>query len=220
MKIFLTLVSILTFSAVFAQKPLQHKINFGMNYVIGDPDFLFNNSYYDKIDDDYISLKFDYIASFRLNDYLSIGPGVGIRHLISLGDVTNYEDFNDNDLAASYLALPVFLNVNVRFLNKKVSPFLSLSTGYSFSITENELTQDDYAYNSKLKSGFIANANTGVNFRFRNGMNLSAGPYFEFQPTTKVHSEMSYFGNSQTNVSQTSIDYKLYHVGLQVAFAF
>lgn len=231
MRIIFTLLGILAFSHVFAQTTLQHKFNFGMNYVIGEPDIDLDGFSYDKTNDDFISLKFDYIASFRLNDHVSLGPGVGIRHLIFLGNTggLNYHD-DSYDLYSnkieSHLAIPVFLNVNARFINKKVSPFLSISAGYSFAVSGHESSEGASTYVSNLKSGILANANTGVNIRFRNGMNLSAGPYFEFQPT-KIESIQKTINENPTNyeggstyIASSVMDYKLYHIGLQVAFAF
>lgn len=226
MRFIFTLSGLLLCLMASAQRKFDHKFNFGMNYVIGDSKER-SDDWYEAIEDDYLSLKFDYVASFKLNRSIEIGPGVGIRHLISLDETssnlnvsTNVMGYSSNTIS-NYFAIPVFVNFNARFIDKMVSPFVSVSTGYSFAVNDSDIelyNQDNGSrenYTSKIKSGFIANAQAGANIRFRNGMNVSAGPYFEFQPTKIARSN----GMGNRTASQ-EIKRDLYHIGLQLVFAF
>ncbi|TDQ78025.1 hypothetical protein [Sphingobacterium yanglingense] len=227
MRLFFTLLGTLVCFAVSAQKKLDHKFSFGMNYVVGSSENRNYDSWSEAIEDDYLSLKFDYVASFKLNQFIAVGPGVGIRHLISLDETSSDRSVNTNvfgyssNTISNYFAIPVFVNFNARFIDKKVSPFLSVSTGYSFALNDSDIELYDINsggrdnYTSKIKSGFIANAQAGANVRFRNGMNISAGPYFEFQPTSIVRTS-----DAGSRWTSDKVKRNLYHIGLQVGFAF
>lgn len=227
MRFFLVLLGLSFSLVVSAQKRLDHKFSFGMNYVIGDSEHRDYNDWFDAFEDDYLSLKFDYVASFKINQFIAVGPGVGIRHLVALDETSSDRDVTTNVMGYSsntisnYFAIPLFVNFNARFIDKKVSPFVSVSTGYSFAVNSSDIELYDSNsgqrdnYTSKMKSGFIANGQVGANIRFRNGMSISAGPYFEFQPTTIVRTNVVNSGSSR---SETKRD--LYHIGLQVGFAF
>jgi len=198
-----------------AQKKFSHKISFGSSYVVGQERDNDIGGYSSDNTVGYLGLKFDYVASFNLNPYLSIGPGFGIRHLINFDDQTSSNFSWDNTFDyTSYFALPVYLNMNLRFIDKKVSPFVGLSAGYSFSLNSQDLYAYGFGdYTKKIKSGFMMLVNPGVSISFRNGMAISAGPYFEFQPSKILES-------GGTHGIDNKINQYLYHFGLQANLSF
>lgn len=103
-----------------------------------------------------LSLGVDFIASYRFNEIFRLGGGVGVQY------VNLRFDEPKQTLKASYegaVAIPLFANIKVDFLRKKVSPFFAADCGYLFY-----LPLKDYAKDNKM--GVFVRPSFGVDIRF------------------------------------------------------
>jgi len=80
-------------------------------------------------------IKFNLINGYRFNPYFSFGLGVGVRY---------------SPWASDEALIPIFLATKINFLNKKVSPFLSIDIGYHLYVPHIE------------GSGFMLNPTIGI----------------------------------------------------------
>lgn len=99
-------------------------------------------------------LKLNIINGYQLNPYFSLGIGTGLRY---------YFD-------AEAVLIPFFADFRANFINKKVSPYLSLGMGYSFDAT----------YNFK-GIGFLLNPAVGVSFKVSGKSAVNIGLGYEMQ---------------------------------------
>jgi hypothetical protein len=101
-------------------------------------------------------LKLNVINGYKFNPYFSLGLGAGIRY---------YYDEKD-------AVIPVFVNFMANFSDKKVSPYLALSTGYSLDIKKN-YTIDHV--------GFLLNLTAGVSIKMSNITLMHVGIGYDMQ---------------------------------------
>ncbi len=100
--------------------------------------------------------KFEIVNGVKLNSYMSIGIGSGMHY---------YFDFDKKDVW-----LPIFVNMKITFMKNKISPFISLSSGYSFDLK-----------NKFNNIGFLVNSFLGIKYRMWNKFSLATGMGFEMQ---------------------------------------
>ena len=101
-----------------------------------------------------IGVKLEVINGYQFNPYFSLGFGVGFHWYFG------YENT---------ILLPLYADLRVNFLDKKVSPYISLGIVYSFNLTDAE------------PAGMYFTPTCGIRFKFteRTSMNLGLG--FGFQ---------------------------------------
>ena len=112
------------------------------------------------------SLRFTMVNGYQFNPHFAAGIGFGI---------TPYND--------PLTLVPVFLDLNLRFLEANSSPYLFLKTGYNFSVHH-----DDDVELLDHKGGLLFNPGVGLHF-IRNssvGWYIQAGynidnSYYEFE---------------------------------------
>ncbi len=100
----------------------------------------------DDFGDDF--MKFNIINGYRINPYLFFGIGTGFRY--------HYE--------YEYFYMPYFIDFRANFLDKNVSPYVSIDAGYSSDLT-----------NSFTGVGFMSNLTIGACFRVGNNKTLIVG---------------------------------------------
>ena len=125
------------------------------------------------------SIRVTMVNGYRFNPHLSAGIGFGI---------TPYND--------PLTLVPVFLDLNLRFLKANSSPYLFLKTGYNFSVHH-----DDDIELQDHKGGLLLNLGVGLHFVRSSGTGwyIQAGynidnSYYEFEgwwPQT-VENELSF----------------------------
>jgi len=122
-------------------------------------------------------IRFNVINGYQFNPYFSLGFGVGFHWYIEDG-----------------LLLPLFADFKVNFLNKKVSPYLSLAVGYSFNLTESN------------PSGMYFSPTCGVRFKFteKTAMNVGLGMGFQ---------GFSYYGYSSYKSTYYAFVFNFLNVG-------
>ena len=97
----------------------------------------------------------DFINAYQINPYFSLGLGIGAR---------NYYDFN------APVLVPIFADFRGNFIDKSVSPYLSLGVGYSFDATD-----------SFGSVGFFLNPTAGVTIMIHRKHSLNFGVGYEMQ---------------------------------------
>src|SRR5690554_6571123 len=107
-------------------------------------------------------VKLDFISSFRLNPYFSLGFGAGLRYY-----------FEDD------LLTPYYADIRVYFSDKKVIPYLSVGAGYSFNFS-------DFG-----EGGFLINPKAGLSFKVSDGFALNIGVGYEIQRMKIFHQSYS-----------------------------
>lgn len=103
----------------------------------------------------------DVLFAYRFNEHIRLGAGAAVDYVNLKFD--NAKTINHHYYKAYYeaaMAIPVFANVKVDFLKRKVSPYLSIDCGYNFFIPFSK-----YAQSNKL--GFLIRPAVGVDIRFK-----------------------------------------------------
>jgi hypothetical protein len=111
---------------------------------------LFELGYDIGIGDNGISrFKLNIINGFQVNPHFSVGFGTGIRY------------FQE----AEALYIPLFLDLRASILDKDVSPYVAIGTGYSMRVT------------NSFDAGFMLNPTAGVTFKksSKSSMNIGFG---------------------------------------------
>lgn len=124
-------------------------------------------------------LKLNIINGYQINPYFSLGFGTGLRY------------YFDVDAAV----IPVFADFRANFLEKKVSPYLSIGIGYSFDATD--------GFNS---IGFLLNPTVGVSFKVSDKSALNVGIGYEMQKMDAYYGNYDGMYISTENSGAISID--------------
>jgi hypothetical protein len=106
----------------------------------------------DDYDLDY--LKLNIINCYRIDPYLAIGGGYGVRYYL--------------DQQVTFI--PLFADFRVNFVNTKVSPFFAFDLGYTF-----------YATNGFGGVGMFFSPSAGLNIKTAGNSTLSIGVGYEIQ---------------------------------------
>jgi len=77
--------------------------------------------------------------------------------------------------------LPLYAEFNYHPFNSHVSPFLYLKSGYAFSLTGDEETENWYGYTKESTGGFLLNAGAGIVLQTweKVGINIALGYRFQ-----------------------------------------
>lgn len=208
--------------STYAQSRVSNNFSFGLNYLHGNTTLSGGqhaalNYFEEKESKNGISLKFDYSMLYALNDHLSVGVGTGIRHYVEVHEQGYYDDYGNDawdDLNLdSRLMIPIFAQARYRILRTKVSPFVSPSVGYSFGLTDKGASVYDLPY----RGGVFANLHAGATVRFGRGINIVAGPYFEYQNGSGRDKNANFYSSGDWDVKSTA---HFYHIGFQVGMGF
>lgn len=101
-------------------------------------------------------LFFNIINGYQINQYFFIGLGTGFRYYYEPDDIV----------------IPVFADFKTNLTDNRVSPYLSLSIGYSFNISESHY---------KTNAGLILNPTFGINFNVSDKSIMNVGLGYEMQ---------------------------------------
>ena len=108
---------------------------------------------------------------YRFNPIFALGGGLGLRYYSTARD----------------LVIPVFASLKFNFLNRRVSPFLMVSGGYSFdSSNEDEKVRFEGI-------GYMLNPAAGVNIIVKNKSYIGLGIGYEWQQFNLSAASSSYF---------------------------
>ncbi len=101
------------------------------------------------------NLRINVISEYKFNPYFSMGLGLGAR--------LYYED-------PSCIGIPIFVHFMVRFLDAKVSPFLTSNIGYALNVFE-----------YRNGNGFMFNPSVGVSIKSGDQSFINIGLGYELQ---------------------------------------
>lgn len=118
--------------------------------------------------------KVNIISSYQVNPFFSFGAGTGIRY---------YPEVRTT-------LIPVFGDVRIHFMDKKVSPYLSLLVGFSYNASENW-----------EKTGGIFNPTAGLSFKLSEGFAMHVGLGLELQNINY------YFGTYKEDADAISLNF-------------
>jgi len=99
-------------------------------------------------------IKLNLINGFQLNPYFSLGLGIGLRYYYEAKDAL----------------IPVFADIRLNALDKKVSPYLSIGVGYSFNAT-----------NDFEGVGLLFNPTVGISIKISDKSAVNVGVGYEMQ---------------------------------------
>ncbi len=134
-------------------------------------------------DDAYLSaLRFSFIGGKRFNNYLFAGVGagldIGVRNIYKPKAYAPYSDSDyylingniDCDLPMQAIAIPIFANAKCYFMQTKVAPYLSFSTGARFSTPKKIKINNSYGeYIGKRRYGAVKpffELSAGASYRY------------------------------------------------------
>ena len=138
----------------------------------------FGNTKYDdhKLDGTMVAPVFTGTYGVKLNDYLFIGAGIGIKYMTQ-----NWkESYGDYDYAEEYkytissLMLPLYAELKVFLpVNETVSPFLMADFGYSVRLAgefKSDYRYDDYYYGYIYTDTHKSDTKGGLCYKFGAGV--------------------------------------------------
>jgi len=209
-KIQLLLICCGLLGAAKAQSKLEQMITWSpalgyYEYTYQDQDL------YEENQEVFMGVKLDYGIGYRITNKITLGASVGIRHFMLPDYVEIYgnEIWTDQeDRLESFFKLPVAANFKVRFIDKKVSPYLGLSGGYMFALSDDDK-------NPLAQNSVFGNAHAGVSINFKNNKSLYAGPIVEMMSCKNTDRLV----NTNNGWSAKS-SYEVWQFGIQVSFAF
>ena len=182
-KLFLVMSIVLVCGNVFAQEEQRWKVK-GFEPQV--------RVFFDEGIDKQVNLAFgaDFIASYRFNEYVRLGGGVGLDYLyLRFQEPVTSGSKKYNAYYEGAMGIPVFANIKVDFMKTKVSPFFATDCGYSFYVPFSKMAQDN-------KLGFFVRPSIGVEIRFRK-CSLSIDIAYKYQARSFENELASYGGSHQ-----------------------
>ncbi|MEX0719865.1 MAG: hypothetical protein WD059_04295 [Balneolaceae bacterium] len=139
------------------------------------------------------TLRYQMVNGYQFSPVFSAGIGIGF---------TAYND--------PLNAIPLFIDLRLKFLKANTSPFVFLKTGYNFSLSpdmeETQFPIEDHS------GGFLINPGLGIQFDNREGV----GWYFNagFNNDTFTYEQQEWNGR----ILETELSYKRIHFGFGLVF--
>jgi hypothetical protein len=113
-------------------------------------------------------IKLNIVNGYQFNPYLTLGFGTGVRY------------YPDVEAAL----IPVFFDLRTCFVNKKISPYISVGAGYSFDAT-----------NNFQGVGLMLSPNLGVDIKISEKSSLCFGAGYELQKMKFFQFYYDYYNN-------------------------
>lgn len=223
MRILLLLSLLFSLSSASAQQAsfnpyFSHNIQLGMGYG-GSSGNAGNDGFF-------FGFQFDYSGLYKLTPKLAFGAGTGVRHVVWSQDFFNLDNDPNRDITIQQsILIPIYAQAKFRFTEKKISPFLIPSLGYNiYAGSLGSINVNDFYEKSHLGSGFMANVHAGVSIRFDSGIQVVAGPYFDYFNSRLVrdssHQYIGDYSNISSRQSSNSSSLNLFQGGVKVGLSF
>lgn len=134
------------------------------------------------------NFKFNFINGYQFNPYFSLGLGVGLR-------IYDNQNFGNRNNINPIIAFPIFADFKINFIDNKISPYISVSPGYSHALTH----KGDFD-----KIGFLFGVHVGISMKtnYKSAFNIGFG--FERQRATIFYYEIY---DRYNRVPTTSLNY-------------
>jgi hypothetical protein len=118
-------------------------------------------------------LRGNVVNGYRFNPYVSTGLGIGLRAY----DFLQFINSSSNGNSTRPTLLPLYIDIGINFLDRKVSPYSATGLGYSFDVSD-----DMNGTGTFISQAFGATFKLSTKYSFNVGMNLEwqQGPYQSF----------------------------------------
>jgi len=137
---------------------------YGVGNIFADQSTFANESF---------SFEIQQLLAYQFNHYFYAGAGAGL-------DFWFYEEKNS-------VFIPIFANVTVKFMNRKMAPFLFANIGYAFKWQVEKNLEEKIFYGTK--SGLYFQAGLGFNIKFSEKLSLLLSPYYRLQQSANQYKE-------------------------------
>ena len=148
----------------------------------------------------------DLVSGFQISRWLFLGYGLGCRYYFISSEGTPFTayrfDADETDSLAPSIAMPFFVDWHATLLNRRVSPYLSLSLGYLFVVRRDEQLgsygpgtgneRDEIRWGLYEGGGFI-DPSMGVQYVVSGRCAVHIGMGFKVQGM-RVHTREQYHG--------------------------
>jgi hypothetical protein len=131
--------------------------------------------------------KISIINSYRLNPFLSIGLGTGIRNNHFIGSAFGFY----NEIANNF-SLPLYFDTRLNFINHRLTPFIGTDIGYSFDIWNKESMP---GYNYLISKGMMFNCFAGLSYIVSGKLSANFGIGYEKQQSVVIPEIYPYIKN-------------------------
>jgi hypothetical protein len=145
------------------------------------------------------SLEIHQVIAYQFYKYFFTGIGVGL-------------DFWFCDKKTSTF-IPFYANVTVKFINKKMAPFLFVNIGYSFKWQVQKKLEDNLFYGTK--AGLFFQTGVGLNIKFSEKLSLLFSPYYKVQQSAIQYREEG----SELLLAETKTQF-FHFVGLRIGLLY
>ena len=126
----------------------------------------------------------NYIGGYHFNNCIYLGLGTGVN----LTQTWERRFIDEVDLSSNLINIPVYAYLRTNFIDRRCSPFVAISAGYSFS-TKRDFTMPFNQHVKYRTSGILVNPQLGVNFRTtkKSSVYLAVGATFKQHPLLVEH---------------------------------
>jgi hypothetical protein len=120
-----------------------------------------------------ISFEIQQIIAYQFNNYFFTGMGVGLDFWFCEKKVSTF--------------IPFYANATVKFVDKKMAPFLFTNIGYAFKWQTEKKLEEDIFYGTK--AGIFFQAGMGLNIKFSEKLSLLFSAYYKMQQSAIQYRE-------------------------------
>jgi len=163
---------------------------YGVGENFGGNDAVFPNTNF--------SIEIQQLIAYQFNHYVYAGAGAGADLWLT------------NDYKMSVF-IPIFANLTVKFIEKKLVPFVYANIGYGFKWQMEKKVDDDLFYGTK--AGLYFQAGAGFNMKFSDRFSLLLSPYYKLQMSAIKYRE------SELILAETGTQF-FHFVGIKLGFLY
>jgi hypothetical protein len=131
-----------------------------LNYGVGK-----NYSLHDTFPNSNLSFEFQQLLAYQFNSYFFTGVGAGLDVWFCEKKVSTF--------------IPIFANATVKFINKKLAPFMFANVGYAFKWQVQKKIDEKTFYGTK--AGIYFQTGLGLSVRFSEKLSLLLSANYKLQ---------------------------------------
>jgi len=135
---------------------------YGVGKNFADKDTFVNNSF---------SFEIQQLFAYQFNTYFYTGAGTGLDFWFYEKKVSTF--------------IPIFANVTVKFMDKKMAPFLFTNLGYAFKWQAEKNLEENIFYGTK--AGIYFQTGFGLNITFSEKLSLLFSAHYKLQQSANQY---------------------------------
>jgi hypothetical protein len=120
-----------------------------------------------------ISLEFQQLLAYQFNNYFFTGVGAGVDLWFCEKKVSTF--------------IPIFANATVKFMDKKLAPFMFANIGYAFKWQVQKKSEENIFYGTK--AGIYFQSGAGLNVKFSDKISLLVSAFYRLQQSAIQYRE-------------------------------